>query len=150
MISLAEVLSAIEAKEGIAFDEFDGRIALGRDELWTVLEFAESRIESRWSAVDISDGSITSHVAFEVHDIWIWSVVYWLSAERTSLFLILAEAAAGILFFKGHQPPVRFGKDRGALLSEYQGDMDWAKLGERNAEWTAFVYQWKALADRLC
>jgi hypothetical protein len=150
MIALAELLSLIEAKEGIAFEDFEGRMALGRDELWSVLEFAGSEIESRWSAVDISDGSITSGLVFEVHDIWIWSVVYWLAPDRASLFLILAEAASGILFFKGQQPPLQFGKDRGTLSSEFQGDMDWAKLGERNAEWTAFVYQWKALADRLC
>ena len=79
MIALAELLSLIEAKEGIAFEDFEGRMALGRDELWSVLEFAGSEIESRWSAVDISDGSITSGLVFEVHDIWIWSVVYWLA-----------------------------------------------------------------------
>ncbi|MXO61107.1 hypothetical protein GRI89_16310 [Altererythrobacter salegens] len=147
MISLAELLSLIEAREGIAFEDLAGRIAWGRDELWTVAEFANSEIGSQWSAVDVSDGSITAGVAFEVHNSWNWDVVYFLSVNRDSLFLILGEAASGIMFFKVGQPPVQFGKDRGTLLSEYQAEMDWVKLGERNAEWTALVYQWKALAD---
>lgn len=142
-------MKKIESTTGVAFADFERATPFGSPALFKVCNYVEAVGECCWNAIDFHSGELTTNVSYEVGvGDWLGTVLFFLSHDHRCLVLVLPEADVGVQFVIG--PDILdFQQNKDALLADYQYELDFSKLGEKNAVWTSFIYEWKCLPESL-
>lgn len=149
MQSLDDILTTIEQFSGIKFADHESILLFDSQTEFFISDLVAEQGSDHWDAINIETGKITGNVTYEPEMCEFYdSVLFSTTAARDCTILSLPEAGVS----------VQIGMTRDTMLaseaeasdpSQYQYDLDWAKLGERNIPWTRFVYEWKALPNRF-
>ncbi len=149
MKTLDQLLEGIGATTGISPADFVRAVPFGPQSLWGICDYVDRHGERSWTAVDLNSGNVTPDALFVPgRGEWLDALLYFATPDRSSLIMVLPEAGVGVqCVINGEVSPALSG---GASTSwaAFKSELDWAKLGERNAPWTTFINEWKDLERR--
>lgn len=142
---MSDIATAVQRHSGAVLSSLRHTKTFADHSVWDLCDVVDKQGAKPWHAIDMDTGEVTSGIAYEHGISWLYDFVLFFVADGgASVVLVSPEAGVGIELAMRNDDSLTRGIS-GSSIQAYHSALNFAKLGERDAPWSALVNELKSL-----